>query len=147
MTSRPSARPLAPRILVTPVALMTAIGPFVADWNATHIYNPTWPPHAKYHNAQTMLLGLALGTCSLFFTWRRSGDAHAHFRVAALFASLYWITQLGSITFPGAAFVDPERAGTGLLLGLPGQVVICIVGLTLVSVALVIEGRKTGAGG
>jgi hypothetical protein len=23
--------------------------------------NPAWPPHAKFHNAQTILLGLGLG--------------------------------------------------------------------------------------
>lgn len=47
--------------IITLVALVTIIGPFVADWNATHIYNPRRTPHAKFHNAQTMLLGLGLG--------------------------------------------------------------------------------------
>jgi hypothetical protein len=146
MSSTTSHRPVAPRILVSLVALATVVGPYAADWNATHIHNPTWPPHAKFHNAQTMLLGLALGACSLFFAWRRAGDARPRFRVATLFAALYWITQLGSIAFPGTAFVDPERAGTGLLLGVPAQVVISVVSLTLLGVALAIEGRTPAEG-
>jgi hypothetical protein len=125
------------------VALATSVGPYAADFNATHIYNPTWPPHAKFHTGQTMLLGLALGACSLSFAWRRADDPRASFRVAALFGALYWITQLGSIAFPGTAFVDPERAGTGLLLGVPAQVVISVVNLALLGVALALEGRKT----
>ncbi len=146
MSSTTPHRPLAPRILVSLVALATSVGPYAADFNATHIYNPTWPPHAKFHTAQTMLLGLALGACSLAFAWRKAGDARASFRVAAVFAALYWITQLASITFPGTAFVDPERAGTGLLLGIPAQVVISAVSLALVGVALALEGRKPAGG-
>jgi hypothetical protein len=29
-----------------------------------HLWNPAWPPHAKFHNAQTMLMGL----CNAFAT-------------------------------------------------------------------------------
>ncbi len=145
MSSTASRPSLAPRILVTLVALMTMVGPYVADWNATHIYNPTWPPHAKFHNAQTMLLGLALGACALGITWRRAGDQRAQLYFAVLFAALYWITQLGSITFPGTAFVDPGGR-TGLLFGfLPGQVFISVVLLTLLGVALGLHRRAAGS--
>lgn len=24
-----------------------------------HLYNAAWPPHAKFHNAQTMMLGMS----------------------------------------------------------------------------------------
>jgi hypothetical protein len=44
------------RWLLSLVALFTIAGPYGADWNETHIYNPNWPPHAKFHNAQTMLV-------------------------------------------------------------------------------------------
>jgi hypothetical protein len=42
------------KVLISLVAAETAAGPYMFDWNETHIYNPTWPPHAKFHNAQTM---------------------------------------------------------------------------------------------
>ncbi len=46
----------AGKMLITIVAAYAAFGSYVFDWNKTHIYNPDWPPHAKFHNAQTMLL-------------------------------------------------------------------------------------------
>jgi hypothetical protein len=131
----PSRVPLAARILVSLVAVVTIVSPYIADWNATHIYNPRWPPHAKFHNAQTMLMGVALGACALLFTWREGRDARTRFHAALLFAGLYWVTQMGSIAFPGTAFADPERAGTGLVLGVPGQVVAGTVLLVLLGVA------------
>lgn len=33
----------ASRVLLSVVGIITAIGPYLADWNETHIYNPTWP--------------------------------------------------------------------------------------------------------
>ncbi|MGV9367501.1 DUF6640 family protein [Amycolatopsis sp. NPDC003731] len=35
------------------------------------MFNPAWPPHAKFHNGQTMSLGLTLGATSLWQLWRR----------------------------------------------------------------------------
>ena len=32
-----------PRILLTIAALITAIVPYIADFNETHVYNPEWP--------------------------------------------------------------------------------------------------------
>ena len=35
------------RLLLTSVAVLTAVGGFLADWNRTHLLNPNWTPHAK----------------------------------------------------------------------------------------------------
>ncbi|MFL6124904.1 DUF6640 family protein [Actinophytocola sp.] len=48
------------KVLISLSAVGTMVGAYAADWNETHIYNPTWPPHAKFHNAQTMSMGAAL---------------------------------------------------------------------------------------
>ncbi|KAK7548737.1 hypothetical protein IWX49DRAFT_552388 [Phyllosticta citricarpa] len=71
-TASPSSPPLLPpgRILLTLVALMTSTACFIADWNESHIYNHTWPGHAKFHNAQTMSMGALLGVAALYYLYR-----------------------------------------------------------------------------
>ncbi|WFR67483.1 hypothetical protein P9139_02730 [Curtobacterium flaccumfaciens] len=57
------------KVLLTVTALYAGAGPYVFDWNKTHIHNPDWPPHAKFHNAQTMSLGAALSAAALTAIW------------------------------------------------------------------------------
>ncbi|CAG8974176.1 hypothetical protein HYALB_00011784 [Hymenoscyphus albidus] len=58
------------RLLFTLIALFTITGPYIADWNTTHVYNPSWPPHAKFHNGQTMSMGLYLGLAMLYYLYK-----------------------------------------------------------------------------
>ena len=125
--------------IITLVAVAAIVGPFLADWNETHIYNPRWTPHAKFHNAQTMLLGVGLGVSALYFVWRRKGDGKTNLLAAVIFAGLYWITQALSITFPGTALLDPEF-DTGSRV--PGQLIMDVVILGLLGVAYYLESRR-----
>src|SRR5713226_3933463 len=99
----PNMHPTLASWFVTVVAILTSWLAYVFDWNETNVYNPKWPPHAKFHNAQTLLLGPLLGAVSLWLLWHKH-DLHP----AVLTCSLYWIAQLGSLAFPGTALMDPE---------------------------------------
>lgn len=111
---------IASRIILTVVALATSISPYIADWSDTHVFNPLWKPHAKFHNGQTMSMGLCLGLLVAYYTWRsppktRGFDSqrdHA-FKMdslwtAAVIGSLYWVTAFSGILYPGALATDPE---------------------------------------
>lgn len=98
-------------ILMTVVGITTSIGAYIADWNETHIYNPRWTPHAKFHNGQTMSMGLVLGLTTLYYLYRHAPtpDIKSHcIHTAAWTGSIYWITQLSAYLYPGALAVDPE---------------------------------------
>lgn len=115
--------------LVSIVAAMTSFLAYVFDWNEKHVYNPRWPPHAKFHNAQTLILGPLLGLSSLWFLWERHQTG-----IAIVTASLYWVSQLGSLTFPGTALVDPEfRERPGARI--PKQPILASVLLALLACA------------
>ena len=130
------------RIILTIVALYSAGGSYIFDWNHTHIYNPNWPPHAKFHNAQTMLLGTCLGLLSLWTLWIENADALLRLRLATLLAGFYWLTQMGAILLPGTALVDPEFARPG---SLPAQLIVDVVMLSLLVVAYPLERRRLTA--
>jgi hypothetical protein len=93
------------RTLISLVSVVTAVGPYRADWNETHVKNPAWPPHAKFHNGQTMSLGLALGVTSLWQLWRK--PTRESLDAGAALASLYWLTQISALAYPGSKAVDP----------------------------------------
>jgi len=58
-----------------------------------------------------MSMGLGLGLSSLYFAFRPTANAamkNDSMMTAALFGSLYWITGLSAILYPGSKAIDPE---------------------------------------
>ncbi|KAJ5223481.1 hypothetical protein N7468_008023 [Penicillium chermesinum] len=124
------------KTLLTITSLATSVGCFLADWNETHIYNDRWPPHAKFHNGQTMSMGALLGLITAFYTFRpaRSPELRSHdLDVVAWVGALYWVTQLSAFFYPGSLAVDPEF-GTGA-----PQLYVCAGALSLLAVGVWLE--------
>lgn len=126
------------KLLISIVALMTAFGSYIFDWNETHIFNSKWPPHAKFHNAQTMALGTMLGLLGLYFLWFRKGNKQHTLQLAVLFSALYWLGQVAASVFPGTALADPDFSYPGQP---PAQLIVCIVLFVLLGIGYVAELR------
>jgi len=102
------------RGIIVFVAFVTALGGLLADWfipfgARQHLKNPAWPPHAKLHNAQGILMGFGQSvlTIGLLLVAPLNRPTIV---LAALIASLYWDALMFSLIFPGTAWVDPEFA-------------------------------------
>ena len=109
----PNAKILTGRIVLSIIAIGTIVSPFLADWNVTHIYNPEWPPHAKFHNAQTMSMAVLLGVSALAFLWRPVDAARLGLTAAWVLTALYWVSQCFAFLFPGVAWTDPHLLQPG----------------------------------
>jgi hypothetical protein len=101
---------LASRLMLSFPPLFVFIGSFVADFNETHVLNPNWPPHAKFHNGQTMSMSAGLCLASLYFTWRlphlKTLEAKREALIASwILGSLYCATGLSAIAYPGSSGV------------------------------------------
>ena len=131
------------RWLVAFVAFVTAVGGLMADYfipssGAQHIKNPRWPPHAKFHNAQTILMGFSLGVLALVILFRRSPISTNALLLSAILASLYWLCIFAAPIFAGTAFIDPEFASpTPKTFEIPAQL---LIGMFLVAVLLAAVG-------
>ena len=134
------------RILFCFVSLYLVIGAHVADFSRTHRLDPRWPPHAKFHDGQTLMFSIFLAALTIFFALRKTHDKTGTLIAASAFAALYWVTQALAILYPGTAFVDPEfDTARAYLLGLPAQVTIDIIALSLIAVASYLAARKSSA--
>ncbi len=75
-----------------------------------HLWNPSRPPHAKFHNGQTMLMGIFAGALSLSILWLSQPLTMSEFLIAAAVAASYFAAMALAPAFPGTAWSDPEFA-------------------------------------
>ena len=113
-----------------------AVIPFSAK---QHLYNPRWPPHAKFHNCQTMLIGMGLGLLALFVLFGAPPLTFGKFCLAAAIAGLYFVTMLVAPVFPGTAWHDPEFAAeTPMPLGLHPQQLVSLIVCSFLVIACIL---------
>ena len=128
------------RILISLVAVWAAFGSYIFDWNKTHILNPHWPPHAKFHNAQDMLMGTSVGLLALWVIWIKRTDTKLNKMVlATILSSFYWFTQAGALLFPGTALTDPKFRYPGQP---PAQLIVDIVMVAMLTAGYFLERKR-----
>jgi hypothetical protein len=100
------------------VGVVTAVGALSADFlvPATarqHLRNPRWPGHAKFHDAQYIVMSGLLGGLGLRLVTSPRGDVDRNLLTAAALLSTPWLGMYGAALFPGTAVVDEEFATGG----------------------------------
>jgi hypothetical protein len=123
------------RFILAGAAVATAAIQVVADFNATHVFNPEWLPHARFHG----IVGITAVTCwsitAIWLLWRpgspRERDLGA--RIAALTSAFSWAPFFLAVALPGAGFEDTPGA-VPRLVGIPGNMLSAAL-LTLVAAA------------
>ena len=113
------------RLLLSGAALGTIVGTGRADLNRTHVFNPNWPPHARFHAAAgwTTIAGSQL--LALWLVWR-PGERHAErdlaVRIAALLPAIAWLPFFPALVTPGTA-VEDEPGHLPRVAGVPANLV------------------------
>jgi len=100
----------------------------LGNCQAAHEESGLWPPHAKFHNAQTILLGLGLGILTVILAYRPTSFSFPRLIEASCAASLYWLSMpFLPPLFPGTTWVDPEfRSSTPRPIGMNPQQLLAI---------------------
>src|SRR3954470_24420602 len=101
------SRPSIGRVLLTLAALFTigaTVGPDLLT--PTHVFNPTWPPHARFHAALAAFTAAGNSLVALSLLWFRD-DPRGCGLPAAVLISLFWVIFLGCALIPGVALMAP----------------------------------------
>lgn len=142
---------LLPRILIALVGAITTVSAVVADLvipdlAAQHAFNPGWPPHAKFHDAQYMVMTVLLGLIGLALSLRQGRNPRGRLLCAAAVLATPWLSMVSALLFPGTATYDPEFSNQTLfILGVHGQVFMAIT-LTLALLGATAATLRTGRG-
>jgi hypothetical protein len=101
----------AARLVLSVPALGTALVPLIADTGSSHLSNPLWAPHARYHGALLVIDMLGLGCLSMALLWMRAWPEALvlRFRIVALIVGVCWGSFLVALLVPGAS-VWPDGA-------------------------------------
>ncbi|QHC37349.1 DUF6640 family protein [Komagataeibacter xylinus] len=103
-----------------------------------HIRNPKWPPHAKFHNGQTMLLGFCNAAIAIALLFALPSSLGS-FLLAAALAEAYFLCMLMAPVFPGTAWSDPEFVAINPKpFGIPVQKFLSLLASAVVLIAVLI---------
>ncbi len=133
------------KMLVTLGVMIYAVAIPILEINATHVFNPEWPPHARLHEVWQLATNSSIGLFSLWLAWGRG-----QVRLASILALLV----MGGFVFAyaiqagyGGSMVltagGAEKTVLGLNLGVVGAAVVILSAMLV----LAIEPRQRSSSG
>ena len=114
------------RILLTIALLSTLFGPISADWNHTHVFNDSWPPHAKFHSAVGLFMTIGFSLIGLWLLWRKSMGLLPQLLVATAVPILAWGTFVLAVLAPGMG-VEDHPGSLPRVIGLPLNLFVALI--------------------
>ena len=101
------------RILMTLAILgHTVVPPAVDLLTDTHVFNPTWPPHARFHTVWLIGATSSVGVLALGLLWGRFGEGRLQLNLAgALSAIVYGSFYLSAMTLGAYGGTLADQAG------------------------------------
>ena len=78
------------KFILTFVVVAGALIATAVYWNSTHLFNPTWHPHARFHDAMYLFFLDGMSLIVLWLLWRRAAEPGLGVTVAVLFVAAVW---------------------------------------------------------
>lgn len=89
----------------TIISVFTIIITSVMDLNASHMTNPLWPPHARFHWAAQYFATLSISVAALYCLWGNYRDKGSCFSLMFIGLSplLFWGMFIPALLMPGTS--------------------------------------------
>jgi len=114
------------KYLISFCALITILIPSIMDLNSTHMTNPLWAPHARFHWSIQWYSITILNGIALYLLWGKYDGANSRLAIviAGLAPMLFWGSFFPSLWMPGTS---PWPDGMEPFAVLPPNVYIAVV--------------------
>jgi hypothetical protein len=147
---RITVRDLLGRVLMSLAAAEVGVIPLLIDLGPSHIYNPAWPAHARFHGVWLLASGGLLSLVALYLIWfqrdnRRYAITMAGVLLGAIlggfFASVATVSMYGGgiLVDSAAAAGLPDASASG---GIPANVRIFAIALIALVIGVVLARRE-----
>lgn len=123
------------KYLITFCNVVTIILPTIMDFNHTHMTNPLWPPHARFHWSIQWYSITVLNLVALYLLWGDYKEKGSRLSIimAGLAPILFWGSFFPSLLMPGtSAWPD----GVQPFATLPPNVYVAVVITVLCAFAI-----------
>lgn len=95
------------RCILSFVLATGALLSIAVDWNTSHLFNPTWPPHAVFHDWAMINLLNGISVCGLWLLWRKSPEPEIGVKIATLIPLIFWAAFFYTTTLlPNSSLMD-----------------------------------------
>jgi len=131
----------------TVIYVFTIIITSVMDVNETHMTNPLWPPHARFHWAVQYFSAIMVSLLGLYGIWTKYKDKGGHLSILCIGIGplLSWGMFIPAFFMPGASTAPdginvPENLPDIFTIIHPNFLIACLI--TLVSVLTISKEYK-----
>ena len=121
------------------------VGPIAADFNATHLFNPDWLPHARLHVMRVFTTSVALGIFGLYLVWGRTQSRPERLRLSAVLGLVYVIGLIvASLTMPmyGGSLYWTDTVPSPAKLSDQNLIVFLVTGAVFLVLTIVLYAAK-----
>ncbi len=136
MTNTALKAPL--KIGMSAITVFYGFVPAIADLNETHLFNPLWSEHARFHGAWSLAFAAGI---ALFLVWVRD-DVFLPIAFGLVFAAGFWVATLFRSAY-GGALVD-SNGHTHTIAGIESNMFLFSVVSILLMIALAVASKVYG---
>ena len=107
------------RLLMSFVLLASVAAVVGFQWNASHVFNPDWHPHGRFHVVQLASFFILMAALGLWLLWRRTLEPRVTMLVVAAVPVAFWSAEFFAMLVPGTGLSpNPDVPNTFQVAGL-----------------------------
>lgn len=126
------------KLSVSLITLFYGFVPAIADLNETHLFNPLWSEHARFHGAWFLAFAAGVSITALYMIWRKD-EIFIPIVLGLMFAAGFWVATLFRSAY-GGELVD-SNGHTHTIAGIESNTFLFAVVSILLLAALVVAKR------